>query len=351
MPPRRVTRSVSTSVPTEGKAPTSRKKRGRSEVDGGHTEEIVEKPPSRAKKPPLATSRTRVSARSNSALKDVPETEEGEQDVDDSPPPVKRRRGTGSAAVSDDAVRQDPPPRRGRSVATSKVSTITSRARTSVVVKSEQDDEVEEMPAPTRRSTRPSIPPKLEPSNIAIPSEKPKKQSSRSGRRPVIVSDDDSIVEIPATEAASSGSKARASTSRKSNLRKGPPKPPVKQKTPSPVPLPESEPEQEPESEPEPDPDHPLGTQNENPPLVAQKQSPKKALPPPVDSDEEEPSMEDPPARIPPTQPPPPPPPEEPKGPLPRLVIHKMALVNFKSYAGRQEIGPFHKVYNSFCMF
>jgi hypothetical protein len=31
-------------------------------------------------------------------------------------------------------------------------------------------------------------------------------------------------------------------------------------------------------------------------------------------------------------------------GPKSRLVIHKMALVNFKSYKGRQEIGPFHKV-------
>jgi structural maintenance of chromosome 4 len=39
-----------------------------------------------------------------------------------------------------------------------------------------------------------------------------------------------------------------------------------------------------------------------------------------------------------------PPPPEEPSGPKPRLVIHKMVLINFKSYAGRQEIGPFHKV-------
>jgi structural maintenance of chromosome 4 len=34
----------------------------------------------------------------------------------------------------------------------------------------------------------------------------------------------------------------------------------------------------------------------------------------------------------------------EPQGPKTRLVIHKMVLVNFKSYAGRQEIGPFHKV-------
>ena len=38
------------------------------------------------------------------------------------------------------------------------------------------------------------------------------------------------------------------------------------------------------------------------------------------------------------------PPPEELSGPKPRLVIHKLVLVNFKSYAGRQEIGPFHKV-------
>ena len=39
-----------------------------------------------------------------------------------------------------------------------------------------------------------------------------------------------------------------------------------------------------------------------------------------------------------------PPPVEEDQGPKSRLVIHKMVLINFKSYAGRQEIGPFHKV-------
>lgn len=32
------------------------------------------------------------------------------------------------------------------------------------------------------------------------------------------------------------------------------------------------------------------------------------------------------------------------QGPKKRLVIHKIVLVDFKSYAGRQEIGPFHKV-------
>ncbi|TXT13312.1 hypothetical protein VHUM_00679 [Vanrija humicola] len=34
-------------------------------------------------------------------------------------------------------------------------------------------------------------------------------------------------------------------------------------------------------------------------------------------------------------------------GHKPRLVIHKLVLVNFKSYAGRQEIGPFHKSFSA----
>ncbi len=39
--------------------------------------------------------------------------------------------------------------------------------------------------------------------------------------------------------------------------------------------------------------------------------------------------------------------PAAPSGPLKRLVIHKMVLNDFKSYAGRQEIGPFHKSFSS----
>lgn len=31
-------------------------------------------------------------------------------------------------------------------------------------------------------------------------------------------------------------------------------------------------------------------------------------------------------------------------GPKKRLVIKKMVLENFKSYAGAQHVGPFHKV-------
>lgn len=39
--------------------------------------------------------------------------------------------------------------------------------------------------------------------------------------------------------------------------------------------------------------------------------------------------------------------PAAPARPTPRLTIHKLVLVNFKSYAGRQEIGPFHKSFSA----
>ncbi|KAH0542090.1 hypothetical protein FGG08_003470 [Glutinoglossum americanum] len=38
---------------------------------------------------------------------------------------------------------------------------------------------------------------------------------------------------------------------------------------------------------------------------------------------------------------------EEPLGPRPRLVISHLVLLNFKSYAGRQEVGPFHASFSS----
>lgn len=39
--------------------------------------------------------------------------------------------------------------------------------------------------------------------------------------------------------------------------------------------------------------------------------------------------------------------PAVPAGPKTRLTIHKMVLQDFKSYAGRQEIGPFHKSFSA----
>ncbi|OLL26168.1 Structural maintenance of chromosomes protein 4 [Neolecta irregularis DAH-3] len=38
---------------------------------------------------------------------------------------------------------------------------------------------------------------------------------------------------------------------------------------------------------------------------------------------------------------------EEPKGPHKRIMITHLVLMNFKSYAGRQEIGPFHRSFSS----
>ncbi|KAJ6264659.1 hypothetical protein Dda_0808 [Drechslerella dactyloides] len=41
------------------------------------------------------------------------------------------------------------------------------------------------------------------------------------------------------------------------------------------------------------------------------------------------------------------PPPAEPPGPKPRIVITHLVMTNFKSYAGRQEVGPFHTSFTS----
>ncbi|KAF3934287.1 hypothetical protein ABW19_dt0204188 [Dactylella cylindrospora] len=43
----------------------------------------------------------------------------------------------------------------------------------------------------------------------------------------------------------------------------------------------------------------------------------------------------------------PPTPPQEPVGPKPRIVITHLVMTNFKSYAGRQEVGPFHSSFTS----
>ena len=73
---------------------------------------------------------------------------------------------------------------------------------------------------------------------------------------------------------------------------------------------------------------------------------PSRASNVPEDEEEQEKSLLEPtpPPQKPLVVPPPIPEVEEPKGPVARLVIHKMVLNNFKSYAGKQIIGPFHKV-------
>ncbi len=39
--------------------------------------------------------------------------------------------------------------------------------------------------------------------------------------------------------------------------------------------------------------------------------------------------------------------PQEPTGPKPRIVLTYLILTNFKSYAGRQVVGPFHSSFSS----
>ena len=78
---------------------------------------------------------------------------------------------------------------------------------------------------------------------------------------------------------------------------------------------------------------------NHNSSVDRASQTPRRA--PPVEEEEEKSLLE---PRVRPQSQSQLPPVEEPKGPTTRLVIHKMVMVNFKSYAGKQEIGPFHKV-------
>ncbi|KAL4068878.1 RecF/RecN/SMC N terminal domain-containing protein [Scleroderma yunnanense] len=90
----------------------------------------------------------------------------------------------------------------------------------------------------------------------------------------------------------------------------------------------------------------PLRVKRRDTKTTSPSQSTKRAIP--IVEDEEEQSLLE--SREPKPKPQSqvqPPPPEEPGDPKSRLVIYKMALINFKSYAGRQEIGPFHKSFSA----
>jgi len=130
---------------------------------------------------------------------------------EDLPPPVKRRYGVAKeepTAVNEDTIHPDPLRQRGRSMTSSKASTGTNRAKTSVVVKDEEDEEAKKVSVLTRKSTKTPAPLKPKPSSVTVPSEKPKKHSAHSGKKLVVVSDDNSdIVEISAMKAVLSWSK------------------------------------------------------------------------------------------------------------------------------------------------
>ncbi|KAJ8074974.1 Structural maintenance of chromosomes protein 4 [Marasmius tenuissimus] len=309
MPPRRSTRSTRASVepqaPPQAETNSNPGKRKRSVqppiVDVVVEKENVEKPPStRSRRSSTnrsstgTASRSRTSTRNASALEEVAETddEEEEEEEEEARPAKKKRPSVESVPErdedEDEAAAEDD---------------------------DEEEEEFEEKKKPTRgrRTTARKVSaPKGRAKRAPAPRAKATKkvqqeeeEDSDSDGEPELVSrapdamdeDDD---EPPARRSsgrapAKKPSSAKASTSKQAK---------------SPTPEKEPEPEQEEEEEEKSllDPPPPLPIPIPQPQTITEPES------------------------------------NEPKA---RLVIHKLALVNFKSYGGRQEIGPFHKSFSS----
>ena len=322
MPPRRATRSTRASVDpdpqpavtTSKAAAATKRKRSQQPEDPVAEKENVAKSTSTKS----STSKGKSSTRSRASLKEVLESDEEEVEGGDEsfPHPVKKSRPSPELSDSEE----------------------------------EEDDSFEELKSKTRKGA-----------------------SVRKGRTIVEDSEDEDWGEPPKTLSkarksfAKSPAAPRKSTARKSSvkpskvtedidedasmndsLEERPMAKGRKSIKPPPPPKPSHESNEE-ESEVElmpikPKKHVPPATSSEN--EAANKT--KATLAPGADEDEDEKSLLD--AIPPPLSQSQPrsqsqvPQPEEPKGPQARLTIHKMVLVNFKSYAGRQEIGPFHKV-------
>ena len=304
MPPRRSSRAASASLetPVAQSAPVKRKRGQTVEPEAGEKENAV-KPPSRTRRSSRSSAapatRGRTASHNIASLPEVPES--GHEEQSDSPPPKKARPSIDATGNEETAVEEEEKPKRGKRKAAGRES---HRAG---------DMEVDEE-APSKASNR--------------------RTSARkaSGSRPIDDAEDKAI-ETPSdsdedeeVKPTRKGRKAKVSAPRK------PPKKAV-----PPVPVDESDDD---EVKPLPPPRSKSASAKieEN-----RKASGKAAAEHAEQEEEEEKSL---------FEPPPIPPPsrlpqtalEESSAPKARLVIHKLALINFKSYAGRQEIGPFHKV-------
>jgi len=303
MPPRRSSRSTRASVePTPDPVPAKRK-RGTAD----EPEDVVAKPPSRTRRstsaqPRVPSTSGRTSTRCQGSLPDVQEND-GQEEGSDAPPPVKKSRPSVEPQEDEEESEfeeEKPKTRRASSMSkkpssSRKAVPSSTRARrpsrltTPIhdVEDQEEDEDVPAAPKPIRRNGTAGPPVKEEDASVHVPEEGPPPSNGRKPRS----------VRKPSKKASTS----RADTTG-----------------------------QDEEDETKPEPETPINA----------------TQPPEEEAGEEEQSLFEPPpmpapSSLPKTMP------EEPSGPKARLVIHKMALINFKSYAGRQEIGPFHKVSHS----
>lgn len=396
MPPRRSTRSVSVQPPPAVSAEKPSSKRKRTQAGEEDNQENI-KPPSRARKtsaPP--TSRTRTSARSRKSLEDVSESDE-EQDPG-AQPPIKKPRPSAEPEEStgEDEEEDEVKPIKGRRAPARKAAAPAvvkkGRGAAAKLVEVKEENIEVEVPIKGRRS---NPPPKLsngrpsrrsrsaqvvesEPdgqAGSALDSDfedpkPPSRNPSRRSKKTLESADDGEHVDEPKPSRGSRKPPSRAASTAPSTKPRPPPRTAGPSRSRSKAKFVEVTTDDE-ELPPHPSSSH-SNQIPQNPTIVEQppsdddaeadnvaalvagesevsdggrsatqsRQHLKVAEP---EDDEEEHSLLDPPVVLPPSQvqlalP------EEPEGPKPRLVIHKMALVNFKSYAGRQEIGPFHKV-------
>ncbi|KAK7035384.1 Structural maintenance of chromosomes protein 4 [Paramarasmius palmivorus] len=332
MPPRRSSRTRASVEPESvGSNPGKRKRAQSVSVDVVQEKENVEKPPSKARRSSSSRSsagpsaRSRASTRNRSAaLDEVPETDD---ENEDSPPPAKKKRPSLEAEVDDgeeevsksgdeSGMEEEEEKARYNRRAIRSTRTQRSRAPTSksrvgsakpkqVIIESDVEEESDgepELVSKGRRTSGDDFEDAMDEDFEEAPVKKTRQPKRASASRKTSVSS------------------ARGSAGRKSR------KPPVE--------ISDSEVEA---------PRVSTSTQTAS---RASKDTSMEQIQ--EEEEQEEPvSLFDPPAEPKPSQPQATSIPEEPKGPQKRLVIHKLALVNFKSYAGRQEIGPFHKSFSS----
>ncbi|KAJ6586845.1 RecF/RecN/SMC [Mycena vulgaris] len=246
-------------------------------------------------------------------LQEIPESDpDDEEEQEDSPPPVKKSRPSLDMESDDEESRPKSRKGQGKTRGAKKINDegSTRRGKRAVSSKSLAESSAEEQDG---GDSDEDVKPKV------------KKAAPKSRRAAPISDEEDSDKAMNISDFEDDAEVKPASQKAKGKRAPAKPKAPPKSKSRASAAPPRPDAEQE---------SAPAAT--------------AVAAAPPVqdDEDEEETSLFDPPPMPTPSQMSQPAV-EEPTGPKSRLVIHKMALVNFKSYAGRQEIGPFHKSFSS----
>ncbi|KAI0275213.1 RecF/RecN/SMC N terminal domain-containing protein [Gloeopeniophorella convolvens] len=356
MPPRRSTRSTRSSAEPEilppAPKPASSSKRKRSSADGPVSEEQENKPSSRTTRrsssvrPSPSVTGARTSSRAKTALRLVQDSDD-EDHVEEPPRPAKKSRpSTELEDVYEEDEDEDikPIPRPRRAAAKPPTAKRGKGVRDVIVVEDSEDDTEGQITAKPSSRTRSSV------NSTSAPKSSSSRRGARSSRsftsikaeppeeQPVVdlvEGDEDEVDDTPIVPAKTQHVSKPGSRKTRSST----PSAPVKKELSAEATSAEQEDRAAvPDSDEEED---QLLEQRVSTPTPAQ---PRPATPP---GPEEEKSLLDNPPLSPTKLKRLVPPPEEPQGPRPRLVIHKLVLVNFKSYAGRQEIGPFHKSFSA----